>query len=47
LIRGNYEGDKEFRKQFQFWVGDLWMKKDARIAEMLGLPPPVYADRTG
>ena len=38
--------DREFRKRFQFWIGDLWMKKDARIAEMLGLPAPVYADRT-
>lgn len=46
LIRGHYEEDREFRKRFQFWIGDLWMKKDARIAEMLGLPAPVYADRT-
>lgn len=43
LIRGNYEDDKEFRKRFQFWIGDLWRAKDARIAEMLGLPPPDYS----
>jgi 1-acyl-sn-glycerol-3-phosphate acyltransferase len=46
LIRGHYEEDKEFRKRFQFWIGDLWRAKDARIAEMLGLPPPVYANNS-
>ncbi|MGQ0529591.1 MAG: acyltransferase [Panacagrimonas sp.] len=44
LIRGNYEDDRVFRKQFQFWIGELWRNKDARIAEMLGLPAPVYAN---
>lgn len=42
LIRGHYEEDKEFRKRFQFWIGDLWRAKDARIAEMLGVAAPDY-----
>jgi len=47
LIRGDYEISNDFRKQFQFWIGDLWKEKDRRIAEMLGLPPPVYANNSG
>ncbi|MCC2655710.1 MAG: acyltransferase [Panacagrimonas sp.] len=43
LVRGDYEESNDFRKQFQFWIGDLWKQKDQRIAQMLGLPPPVYA----
>ena len=42
-MRGDYEESGEFRKQFQFWIGDLWKAKDARIAQLLGLPAPVYA----
>jgi 1-acyl-sn-glycerol-3-phosphate acyltransferase len=44
LIAGRYEEDSEFRKRFQFWIGQLWRDKDARIAQMLGLPAPVYAN---
>jgi 1-acyl-sn-glycerol-3-phosphate acyltransferase len=43
LVRGDYEESNDFRKQFQFWIGDLWKQKDQRIAQMLGKPPPVYA----
>ena len=43
LVRGDYEESNDFRKQFQFWIGDLWKQKDQRIAQMLGQPPPVYA----
>ena len=43
LVRGDYEESNDFRKQFQFWIGDLWKQKDQRIAQMLGLPAPVYA----
>ena len=47
LLRGDYEESSEFRKRFQFWIGDLWKAKDRRIAEMLGLPPPVYRNGNG
>lgn len=43
LVRGDYENDADFRKRFQFWIGDLWREKDARIAQMRGLTAPVYA----
>lgn len=36
LTTGRYEEDAEFRKRFQFWIGDLWRDKDARLARMLG-----------
>lgn len=35
LVKGRYEEDPEFRKQFQFWIGELWRQKDRRIEEML------------
>jgi len=36
---GSYETDQEFRKRFQFWLGKLWVEKDARIREILaGIP---------
>ncbi|MGQ0622931.1 MAG: acyltransferase [Panacagrimonas sp.] len=38
LLAGRYEEEQSFRKQFQFWIGDLWREKDRRIAEMLGVP---------
>ncbi|KFN51989.1 hypothetical protein N790_13145 [Arenimonas malthae CC-JY-1] len=28
----DYEGDREFRKQFQAWMNTLWNEKDARLA---------------
>lgn len=34
-LRGDYEGDAEFRGRFQTWVNTLWQDKDARIARML------------
>jgi 1-acyl-sn-glycerol-3-phosphate acyltransferase len=34
-LRGDYEGDAEFRGRFQTWVNALWQDKDARIARML------------
>ncbi|MGQ0701206.1 MAG: acyltransferase [Panacagrimonas sp.] len=36
LLRGDYGEDSDFRKRFQFWIGDLWKEKDLRIAQMLG-----------
>lgn len=32
---GQYESDKEFRKRFQAWIGDMWSAKDRRIGELL------------
>ena len=48
LLEARYESDQSFRKQFQFWIGDLWRAKDLRIAELLGVPavtpaPPAEA----
>lgn len=31
LMRGDYTGDKDFRRRFQGWVSDLWSDKDARL----------------
>lgn len=35
LYVGDYENDPEFRQRFQAWVGELWARKDQRIAELL------------
>lgn len=35
LLRGDYEGDADYRARFQDWINDLWQQKDARIAAML------------
>jgi hypothetical protein len=32
LVRGNYETDREFRKQVHAWLGKIWTEKD----EILG-----------
>lgn len=32
---GEYESDKQFRKTFQTWIGDMWAEKDQRIGELL------------
>lgn len=32
---GEYENDKQFRKTFQTWIGDMWADKDKRIGELL------------
>lgn len=35
LVSGQYGEDPAFRKRFQFWIGELWRDKDARLARML------------
>ncbi len=35
MIRGDYEGDEEFRARFQTWVNGIWSRKDARLERML------------
>jgi len=32
---GQYESDKQFRKTFQTWIGDMWAEKDRRSGELL------------
>jgi 1-acyl-sn-glycerol-3-phosphate acyltransferase len=31
LVQGNYEGDREFRKQLHGWLGEIWTEKDLII----------------
>lgn len=31
LCRGDYQGDREFRRTVHAWLGELWREKDARI----------------
>jgi 1-acyl-sn-glycerol-3-phosphate acyltransferase len=32
---GNYQDDEAFRRRFQQWLGELWQRKDARLATLL------------
>jgi 1-acyl-sn-glycerol-3-phosphate acyltransferase len=34
-IIGDYQNDKEFRKQFQLWLNNLWQEKDAILVKEL------------
>ena len=34
LASGDYQNDREFRRQVHRWLGRLWQEKDARIAEI-------------
>ncbi len=31
IVSGDYVNDREFRRQFHRWLGDIWTEKDARI----------------
>ncbi|NQV85682.1 MAG: acyltransferase, partial [Woeseiaceae bacterium] len=33
LVEGNYESDREFRKQLHGWLSEVWTRKDLIIAE--------------
>lgn len=35
LRNGNYQQDPEYRAEFQAWINQLWVAKDARIASLL------------
>ena len=35
-IKGNYEGDTDFRNKFQAWVNSYWERKDNQIDMILG-----------
>jgi len=34
LIEGDYQNDREFRREVHQWLGSLWRQKDERIAEL-------------
>jgi 1-acyl-sn-glycerol-3-phosphate acyltransferase len=34
-LRGDYFGDREYRRRFQTWLNDLWTQKDAQIETLL------------
>ena len=34
LVTGDYQNDREFRREVHRWLGRLWQEKDARIAEI-------------
>ena len=36
LYKGNYESDREFRKQFHQWLMKIWEAKDRKLAAMKG-----------
>jgi 1-acyl-sn-glycerol-3-phosphate acyltransferase len=35
LVSGDYEGDREYRREFHRWLTDVWQEKDDRIAVLL------------
>jgi 1-acyl-sn-glycerol-3-phosphate acyltransferase len=35
LVSGDYEGDREYRREFHRWLTALWQEKDARITDLL------------
>jgi 1-acyl-sn-glycerol-3-phosphate acyltransferase len=39
MVRGDYQGDRGFRVQFQQWMNGLWQDKDAELARMLAQGP--------
>jgi len=35
LLLGDYQNDRAFKREFQAWVNDLWLQKDANIENIL------------
>jgi hypothetical protein len=35
LYQGNYMDDREFRKRFHQWLGDIWEEKDRAIDSVI------------
>lgn len=35
LLTGDYEGDRQYRRNFHSWLAQLWQEKDDRISAML------------
>ncbi|MDJ0782372.1 MAG: acyltransferase [Desulfosarcinaceae bacterium] len=42
-LRGDYFGDRAFRRRFQTWLNGLWTQKDAQIEALLQGPPVAAA----
>ncbi len=38
LIDGDYQGDREYRRAFHRWLGDIWQSKDERMTARLAAP---------
>ena len=36
LVDGDYQNDREFRREVHQWLGSLWQQKDERFAELSG-----------
>jgi hypothetical protein len=36
IAAGDYQNDREFRREVHRWLGKLWQEKDERIAEIEG-----------
>jgi len=34
VCAGDYQEDREFRKEFHAWIGDIWQRKDEKIAQL-------------
>jgi len=34
IVAGDYQNDREFRREVHRWLGQLWQEKDERIAEI-------------
>jgi hypothetical protein len=35
LTQGDYENDREFRRNVQNWLGEIWQEKDELIQQTL------------
>jgi len=35
LLDGDYQNDREFKREFQEWVNNLWEQKDVTIEKYL------------
>jgi hypothetical protein len=35
IVSGDYETDREYRRRFHRWLGDIWEEKDRRITELM------------
>ncbi len=33
-LRGDYVNDKQFKRNFQLWLNQVWHKKDLELAQM-------------
>ncbi|WP_114767253.1 acyltransferase [Vibrio rhodolitus] len=38
-VSGDYFNDKKYKRQFQLWLGDVWQRKDAKLASIYQSSP--------